>query len=112
MVDIGRRRRSIARCRYQETYARSIVLVQLDWTSAAHRNPTVESPPPLFARHNGWLFPTGESHLYVYVENYDDRWALRAHETGFIRGMSLCQLAQRFFEYCNIEVPSFQGAVL
>jgi hypothetical protein len=113
LIDINRKGRiRLAKCTYQERYQGIIILVRLDVDGRPHPNPEVENVPlPYLEPYNGQklLCP----HLHLYVEGFDDKWAIPALSDKFPRTGTIRATLDDFFRYCNvIEMPKVQGGLL
>ena len=100
---IYRGKRSVLKCTYQELHGGQCVLVRLDLNGPKHTNPQVLLPPEGFDEYNGTEFT--ESHLHLYVEGYDDKWALPASDKGFIEVSEMSHLSEnlmKFLDFCNV----------
>jgi hypothetical protein len=89
----------------------SIILVRLDISGPPHKNPP-DSPAPL-----DYLEPfIGNEiecpHLHIYVENFDDKWAIPIPKNKFSEPEKLEKTLNDFFNYCNVvESPIIQGRI-
>jgi len=108
LLDINRGRIKLSKCTYQNRYRSVIHLVRLDVDGSPHQNPFVEKVPlPDLEKYNGTFFD--ESHLHLYVEGFDDRWAIPAPPEKFRNVNDLWETLTDFFVYCNIiEPPSIR----
>ena len=95
LLDIWRATFRLSKVRYQTRGHQIIVLVRLCIDGAPHTNPDG-------ARLTG-------SHLHVYREGYDDKWAQPIDPTLFVDLGNIAQLFEDFCAYCNIQrLPPFQ----
>jgi hypothetical protein len=104
LLDINRGKRRSFKCTYQERYSVVTVLVRLDMNPSRHINPRVLFPPVGFEKYNGTQFDS--AHLHLYVEGWDDKWAIPASIEGFTDPTGMSELTKnltRFLVYCNIE---------
>ena len=89
----------MSKLKLQNRARSAIVLVRLDVDGAPHTNP------------DGTCLPG--THLHVFKEGYDDKWAYPLDPGKFT---SVGDPGKRFHEFCtfcNIEgVPSVQGVIV
>jgi hypothetical protein len=102
VLDFHRFGRYSVSCTLQERYQNTEILVRLDiGDSKRHKNP------------NGTII-TG-SHIHIYRENYNDKWAFSAGEIA--SGLSLdlnnaLAVFSGFCDYCHISIPRIiQGRI-
>ena len=101
-IDINRRGILISRCSYQERYRKTVILARLDIHGPPHRNPKVDKVPfPFLAPYNGKELSS--PHLHIYVEGFDDKWAISAD--CFPHTSDLYQTLLDFFDFCNVIKP-------
>jgi hypothetical protein len=96
LLDIWRSTFRLSKLRYQTRGRQIIVLVRLDIDGAPHTNPDGERL-------------TG-THLHVYREGYDDKWAQPVDARLFPDPADVQRCLVDFCAYCNIQsLPPFQG---
>lgn len=85
-------------------------LARLDLGGSKHTNPEVSEPPlPILRKHNGRTFNVDEPHFHLYVEGFDDRWAIPAVEAGFTQATDLVLAFREFMVHCGVqEMPIIQ----
>ena len=108
ILDANRRNIRLTKCTFQERSRDIFILVRLDVSGGPHRNPEVASVPmPYLHPYNGQEIPC--PHLHIYVEGFNDRWAIPAPRERFLRTDDLASTLDDFFCYCNIiELPTIQ----
>jgi hypothetical protein len=95
LLDIWRGTLRLSKFRYQTRGRQVIVLVRLCIDGAPHTNPD-------------GIRLTG-SHLHLYREGYDDKWAQPLDGTRFPDVTNIARAFQDFCAYCNIQgLPPFQ----
>lgn len=84
------------------------VLARLDIDGPPHTNPTVTNPPlPMLAPYNGVTVSC--PHYHLYVEGYEDRWAVPANIVGLKETTDLVLALREFMTHCGVqEVPTIQ----
>ncbi|MBI4721504.1 MAG: hypothetical protein HY769_00620 [Candidatus Stahlbacteria bacterium] len=111
LIDINRRRIKLTKCTYQNRYQGTIILVRLDVDGSPHPNPEVVNVPLTYLEpYNGQtiLCP----HLHLYVEGFDDKWAIPSPSGKFSRTKNIRATLDDFFYYCNVtEIPEVQGGL-
>ena len=76
-----------------------VVLVRLDIDGAPHTNPDGQK--------------LEGTHLHIYREGYDDKWAYPLDPIRFPNPSNLCRAFEDFCGYCNVvNVPPFQEVLL
>jgi Family of unknown function (DUF6978) len=76
-----------------------VVLVRLDIDSAPHTNP------------DGTRLPG--THLHLYREGYDDKWAFPIEPGRFRSIGDISQAFEDFCDYCNIQgAPPYQAGLV
>lgn len=89
---------------YQERHRSIIVLVRLDINGRPHTNPEVTSVPISYLDlYNGQTIQC--PHLHLYVEGFEDKWAIPAPPDKFPNASDLYTTLEDFFRYCNITEP-------
>ena len=101
LLDVYKGRIRLTKCTYQERYRDMCILVRLDVDGSPHPNPEVASVPmPYLEPYNGQEIQC--PHLHIYIEGFNDKWAIPAPIKEFPRTNSLCDTLDDFFCYCNI----------
>lgn len=99
MLDIWRGTIRLSKVKYQTRGRKTIVLVRLDIDGAPHTNPDGKK--------------IVGTHLHLYQEGYEDKWASPIDPKKFKDTTSIGQCLEDFCKYCNIRnIPSFQEALL
>ena len=99
LLDLWRGTIRLSKFRYQTRGRKVIVLVRLDIDSAPHTNPDGTQ--------------IGRSHLHLYREGYEDRWAFALDSKEFTDPTNMGRSFEDFCHYCNIKmIPPFQGTLL
>jgi len=82
LIDVVRGNIKLKQITYQERYQKEITLVRLDIEGSPHTNPSVAEVPFEFLEpYNSRFFDC--PHLHLYVEGYDDKWAIPVPENYF-----------------------------
>ncbi len=98
-LDIWRGTLRLTKLKYQTRGRNVIVLVRLDVDGAPHTNP------------DGTI--VRGSHIHVYREGYEDKWAYVIDPAEFRNISSIQQTFEDFCSYCNIkDMLPFQGELL
>lgn len=87
----------LSKLRFQTRGHKVIVLVRLDIDGAPHTNPDG-------TKLNG-------SHLHIYRERYEDKWAVSLPHDDFRNSSNIRQTFEDFCRYCNIEILPFQDSL-
>lgn len=104
LLDLYRGRIRLTKCTFQERYRKTIVLVRLDIDGRPHTNPEVSSVPVSYlGPHNGQTIQC--PHLHLYVEGFNDTWAIPVPIDRFPQTDDLYRTLDDFFCYCNIAEP-------
>ncbi len=99
LLDLWRGTIRFSKLKFQTRARRIIVLVRLDIDGAPHTNP------------DGTRL--GGTHLHLYREEYEDKWAYPLDVAEFNDPANVQQTFDNFCKYCHIEgVPSFQESLL
>ena len=108
LLDVYKGKIRLAKCTFQERYRDMFILVRLDVGGSPHPNPEVTSVPiPYLDPYNGLEIQC--PHLHIYVEGFNDKWAIPAPIQSFPQTSDLCSTLDDFFRYCNIvEPPTIQ----
>ncbi len=104
LFDVNRGRIRLTKCTFQERYQDVFILLRLDVDGRPHGNPG-DAPAPF-----AYLEPYhGQEiqcpHLHIYVEGYNDRWAIPVPVEAFPHSNDLFSTLDDFFRYCNIIEP-------
>lgn len=97
LLDLWRGSIRLSKARYQTRVRTTVVLARLDIDAAPHTNPDGE-------RIEG-------THLHVYREGYEARWAMPVDPADFPNPRDLEQALRDFCRYCSIEQPTIQGTL-
>lgn len=99
LLDLWRGTIRLSKFRYQTRGRKVIVLARLDVDGAPHTNP------------DGTRI--GRSHLHLYREGYDDKWAFELEPEVFSDPSTTGRSFEDFCRFCNIDmIPSFQESLL
>lgn len=99
LLDLWRGTIRVSKLKFQNRARKVIVLVRLDIDGAPHTNPDGQR--------------LGGTHLHLYREGYEDRWAFPLDSSQFSKPGDLRQAFDDLCRFCNIrDVPQFQGALL
>jgi len=98
-LDISRASIKISKLKFQNRARRAIVLVRLDIDGAPHTNPDGRK--------------IAGSHIHLYREGYEDKWAYPVDAAKFKNLTNPQQVYADFCLFCNIVQPSpTQGALI
>lgn len=99
LLDIWRGSLRLSKLKYQNRGRNVIVLLRLDIDGSPHTNPDGTK--------------IDGSHLHVFREGYEDKWAYPINPEIFQNTANLQQTFENFCLYCNIDnMPPFQGDLL
>ena len=99
LLDLSRGTIRLSEVEFQTRGRSVIVLVRLDLDGSPHTNPDGSQ--------------VGRSHIHLYRERFDDKWASSIDPTTFANLDDIEETFKRFCEYCSISgVPSFQEGLL
>jgi hypothetical protein len=98
LLDLWRGTIRISKLKFQNRGRKVMVLVRLDIKGAPHTNPDGTE--------------LGGTHLHLYREGYEDRWAYPIHNYGFRNPDDIHQSFEDFCRYCNIVSPPYQEGLL
>lgn len=98
LLDLWRGTIRLSKLKLQTRGQKVIVLVRLDVDGAPHTNP------------DGIKLPG--THLHIYREGYEDRWAVSLSLNEFRNPTNIRQCFQDFSRYCNVEIPPFQDGLI
>lgn len=92
----------ITKATYQSRARKAYVLRRLDLDGPVHVNPYVDVVPlPFLEPYNGKEIPC--PHLHIYVEGFDERWAIPANDIIDLKDKDLYEIMELFFRYCNVK---------
>ena len=98
-LDLWRGTIRLSKVKYQTRGRKAFVLVRLDIDGSPHTNPDEQK--------------IGGTHLHVYREGYEDRWAFPLNPSEFRDSTNMMQVFVDFCRYCHIQdIPPFQGELL
>jgi Family of unknown function (DUF6978) len=89
LLDLWRGTIRLSKYRFQTRGRQVIVLVRLDLNGAPHTNPDGSK--------------IGGTHVHVYREGYEDRWASPIDPAEFKNLRDVSQTFRDFCDYCKIE---------
>jgi len=99
LLDLWRGTLRLSKLKYQTRGRKVVVLVRLDIDGAPHTNPDGEK--------------IGGTHIHLYREGYDDKWAFPVDPAEFSDTANIQQTLEDFCHYCHVQdVPQFQGELL
>jgi hypothetical protein len=97
-LDLWRGTFRLSKLKFQNRGRKVIVLVRLDIKGSPHTNPDGTEL-------NG-------THLHIYREGYEDKWAYPIEPSSFRNVNSIKECFDDFCNYCNIEIPPYQGGLI
>jgi len=98
LLDIWRGSLRLSKIKKQIRGRKVIILVRLDIDGSPHTNPDGTT--------------IGGSHLHVYREGYENKWAYQIDPKDFGDITNIRRVFEDFCRYCNIEnIPAFQGGL-
>lgn len=98
LLDVWRGTIRLSKLRFQNRVRTAIVLVRLDVDGAPHTNPDGGSLPG--------------THLHLFREGYDDRWAYPVDPALFTLVSDPGTTFQEFCPFCKIEAPPLVQGVI
>ena len=99
LLDLSRGTIRLSKVKFQTRGRSVIVLVRLDLDGGPHTNPDGSR--------------VGRTHIHLYREGFDDKWAYTIEPTFFSTPEDIEETFARFCEYCNIiGIPDFQEGLL
>jgi len=99
LLDIWRGTLRLTKLKFQNRVRIAIILVRLDVDGAPHTNPDGQT--------------LSGTHLHVFREGYDDRWAYPVDPSKFTLLGDPGATFQEFCAFCKIESPpSVQGVIV
>jgi hypothetical protein len=108
-ADINRKGNKTPKLIYQHRTGKIYILRRLDFIGAPHKNPPEMIDDELMSKFVNADIPS--PHLHIYMEGYNDRWAVPLSEisqVNIIAQDDAFTVMEKFFEYCNIELPDFK----
>lgn len=108
-ADINRKGNKAKKLIYQNRSNKVYVLRRLDFIGAPHGNPSAEIDDELLNKYKNADIPC--PHVHLYVEGFNDKWAVPLDEILEIKieeSDDSYTLMEKFFNYCNIEIPEFK----
>lgn len=97
LLDLWRGALRLSKIKFQTRGHKVIVLIRLDIDGAPHTNSDGEI--------------LDGSHLHVYREGYEDKWAFPLSHDDFRNTSNIRQNFEDFCRYCNIETLPFQDTL-
>jgi hypothetical protein len=98
-LDIWRGTIRLTKLKFQNRVQTVIVLVRLDVDGAPHTNPDGQR--------------LAGTHLHLFREGYDDKWAYPVDATAFTALSDPGTIFQEFCAYCHVESPPpVQGVIV
>jgi len=100
LLDVSRAAIRLTRCKTQTRYARNTILIRVEIDGPPHDNPDGTE--------------VGPSHVHVYREGYDAKWAYPIDEfPEFMGCTSLIELVRKFSRYCGVvsRIPYQEGVI-
>lgn len=99
LLDVWRGTLRLSKLKFQNRVRTSMVLVRLDVDGAPHTNPDGQR--------------LGGTHLHLFKEGYEDKWAHPIDPTIFTTLSDPGATFQEFCSFCNVESPpSVQGVII
>ena len=99
LLDIWRGTLRLTKLKFQNRVRTAIVLVRLDVDGAPHTNPDGQT--------------LSGTHLHLFKEGYDDRWAYPVDPSKFTLLRDAGATFQEFCAFCKIESPPpVQGVIV
>jgi hypothetical protein len=98
LLDLWRGTLRLSKLKFQTRGHIVIVLARLDIDGAPHTNP------------DGQIL--NGSHLHVYREGYEDKWAFPLSHDDFRNTSNIRQIFEDLCRYCNIETLPFQDSLV
>jgi hypothetical protein len=99
LLDVWRGTIRLSKYRYQTRARVATILARLDVAGAPHTNP------------DGTLI--GPTHLHLYREGFEDRWAFEIDPAVFTEPQEIVTTFLDFCSFCNVtDVPTVQGELL
>jgi hypothetical protein len=97
LLDLWRGTIRLSKLKFQNRARKIVVLVRLDIDGSPHANPDGTK--------------LGGTHIHLYREGYEDRWAYPLDSSEFPNTSDIRTSLDDFCGYCNIQPPSFQGTL-
>jgi hypothetical protein len=99
LLDIWRGTIRLSKYRYQTRARISTILARLDVAGAPHTNPDGTS--------------IGPTHLHLYREGFEDRWAFELDSSIFTEPSDIGKTFLDFCGFCKVtDIPTVQGELL
>jgi hypothetical protein len=99
LLDLARGSIRLSKLKFQTRAKKIVVLARLDVDGAPHTNPDGT--------------PLGRTHIHLYREGYEDRWAFPVRSDAFSDLADPGKVLDDFLRYCNVDGrPSLQGSLL
>ncbi len=99
LLDVWRGTIRLTKLKFQNRVQTVVVLVRLDVDGAPHTNPDGQ--------------PLPGTHLHLFREGYDDKWAYPVDSAAFTLLSDPGATFQEFCKYCHIESPPpVQGVIV
>jgi hypothetical protein len=95
LLDLWRGIYRLSKVKFQNRARQVIILVRLCIDGPHHTNPDGQK--------------VGRTHIHVYREGYDDRWAYQLDSAQFTDTTEIALTLEQFCNYCSIEKPIIQG---
>ena len=95
LLDLCRGTLRLSKLKFQNRARQVIILVRLDVDGAPHTNPDGQR--------------LGGTHIHIYREGYDDRWAYPLDANIFSDTADIALTLEQFCGRCNIDKPLYQG---
>jgi hypothetical protein len=89
LLDVHRGTIKLARVMFQNRVRTAVVLVRVDVNGAPHTNPDEQR--------------LAGSHIHVYREGYEDKWAAPLDPAVFTDNTDIAQVLKDFCAFCNID---------
>lgn len=98
LLDVWRNSLRLSKLKYQHRARKTIILARLDVDGSPHQNPDGEI--------------VAGSHLHVYREGYDAKWAVPLDRNQFANPADVVATFRSFCDFCNIlELPMIQSGL-
>ena len=104
-VDVNRKNKINQRkISFQLRNNKAIILRRLCLNNGPHENPPGPAPLPILKPYEGLYI--NENHLHIYVEGYNDKWAVPLSmliDLEIDAQSTLVDIMERFFVHCNVQ---------
>jgi hypothetical protein len=91
LLDLSRGRIDLAKVKFQNRARQVVILVRLELSGPAHRNPDGQE--------------VSCPHLHLYREGFGDKWAFPVPREAFDDLSEIWRTLEDFMRYCNITEP-------